>query len=318
MRRDLRARTMKRTSTSRNSKRVVATLSASAACAALLVAAPGASSAPDPAGSTRATAATKAPAATPSLRAYGILVGGTRMATFTTDRPDILDWVRVIKGLKGDTKLIGIDYRVQNGLMYGVGDQGGIYTIKTPPEVVDVEVTKVSQLQIALYGTKFGVDFNPAADRLRVISDNAQNLRHNLGNGTTEEDGILTTPPLPSPTRGVTAAAYTNNDLNGATATTLFDINTTSDQVVIQSPANNGTLAPTGSLTLDAGADAGLDIFSYLTGGKTTSNIAFASLTPYGADPPSFYSVNVFTGEATAIGQFPLDVTDVAIKLGGS
>lgn len=316
MRRDL--RTWKRTTRSRKSTRIVAALSASAACAALLVAAPGASSAPDPAGSTRATTATKTPAATPSLRAFGILVNGTRMATFATDKPDQLDWVKIIKGLKGDTRLIGIDYRVQNGLLYGVGDQGGIYTIKTPPDVPDVVVTKVSQLQVALYGSKFGVDFNPAADRLRVISDNGQNLRHNLGDGSTVEDSILTTPPITAPTRGVTAAAYTNNDLNGATATTLFDVNTTSDQVVIQSPANNGTLAPTGSLTLDAGADSGLDIFSYLTGGKTTSNIAFASLHPYGAETPSFYSVNVFTGEATVIDQFPLDVTDVAIKLGGS
>ncbi|WJV47340.1 DUF4394 domain-containing protein [Streptomyces flavofungini] len=310
MRRDLRTRT--RTTKFKKSTRIVAALSASAACAALLAAAPGAGSATDPA------ASTKAPAATPSLRAFGILGGGTRMATFTTDRPDILDWVRVIKGLKGDTKLIGIDHRVQDGLMYGVGDQGGIYTIKTPPDVVDVVVTKVSQLQVALYGSKFGVDFNPAADRLRVISDNGQNLRHNLNDDSTAEDSVLTTPPIAAPTRGVTAAAYTNNDLNGATATTLFDINTTSDQVVIQSPANNGTLAPTGSLTLDAGADSGLDIFSYLTGGKTTSNIAFASLTPYGASTPSFYSVNVFTGEATVIEQFPLDVTDVTIKLSGS
>jgi hypothetical protein len=59
------------------------------------------------------------------------------------------------------------------------------------------------------------------------------------------EDTTLTTPPATGPARGVTAA-YTNNDLNADTATTLFDINTTTDQVVIQSPANNGTLAPTG------------------------------------------------------------------------
>ncbi|MFE5890258.1 DUF4394 domain-containing protein [Streptomyces sp. NPDC056462] len=257
-------------------------------------------------------------AAAPSLRAFGISGDGTLMATFTTDRPQVLDWVRVVTGLSGDTGLIGIDFRVQDGLMYGVGNKGGIYTIKTPPTTTDVVVTKVSQLQYALHGANFGVDFNPAADRLRVISDNGQNLRHNLNDHSTIQDLNLTTPPIEGTTKGVSAAAYTNNDLNGATATTLVDINTTTDQVVLQSPANNGTLAPTGSLGIDAGINAGMDIYSTLSGGKTVDNAAFASLTPYGAGTPSLYSINVFTGQATSIGQFPLNITDLAISLTGS
>ena len=48
---------------------------------------------------------------------------------------------------------------------------------------------------------------------------------------------------------GLTGAAYTNNDLNQpSTATTLFDIDTTLDQVVIQSPPGNGILVATGKL----------------------------------------------------------------------
>lgn len=258
-----------------------------------------------------------AAAATPSLRAFGITGDGTLMATFTTDRPNVLDWVRVVTGLVGDTKLVGIDFRPQDGLMYGVGEKGGIYTIKTPPATTDVVVTKVSQLQVTLYGTNFDVDFNPAADRLRVISDQGQNLRHNLNDHTTASDATLTTPPAGTAT-GVSAAAYTNNDLNAATVTTLVDINTATDQVVLQSPANNGTLAATGALGIDAGANAGMDIFSYLTNGKTTSVAAFASLTPYGASTPTLYSVNIITGEATAIYQFPLNITDLAITLTGT
>ncbi|MDX2933728.1 DUF4394 domain-containing protein [Streptomyces ipomoeae] len=268
--------------------------------------------------------ASAAPAATPSLRAFGITGDGTLMATFTTDRPNVLNWVRAVTGLSGDTALIGIDFRVQNGLLYGVGNKGGIYTIKIPTGTEDVVVTKVSQLQYTLNGTNFGVDFNPAADRLRVISDNGQNLRHNLNDHTTIQDLNLTTPPTEGTTKGVSAAAYTNNDLNGTTATTLFDINTTSDQVVIQSPANNGTLAPTGSLGIDAGINAGMDIFSTLSNGKTVSNAAFAALAPSGAGTPSLYNINLFTGEATlvatdpAMAKFPLNITDLAISLTGS
>ncbi len=290
-------------------KRIAAAVAVMTTSTALMLSTPGSGS-----------AAAAAPA---GLRAFGITGDGTLMATFTTDRPNVLDWVRDIVGLSGDTALIGIDFRVQNGLMYGVGNKGGIYTIKTPPATADVVITKVSQLQYMLHGTNFGVDFNPAADRLRVISDTGQNLRHNLNDHSTIQDLNLTTPPAEGTTKGVSAAAYTNNDLNGSTGTTLFDINTASDQVVLQSPANNGTLAPTGSLGVDTQINSGMDIYSTLSGGKTVSNAAFATLTPSGATRPSLYNVDLLTGEATlvsdaAASRFPLNITDLAISLTGS
>ncbi len=203
--------------------------------------------------------------------------------------------------------------------MYGVGERGGIYTIKTPTSPGgSVVVTKVSQLQVPLQGTNFDVDFNPAADRLRVISDQGHNLRHNLNDHSTVEDAVLPTPPTLGPTRGVTAAAYTNNDLVGSTGTVLYDIDTTTDNLVIQSPANNGTLSTVGSLGFNAQPNAGLDIYSYLTNGKTTSVAAFASLTPSGASTPTLYSINLVTGEPTPIATFPLNITDLAIIMSGS
>lgn len=251
-------------------------------------------------------------------RAFAISSDGKLMATFYTDTPQVLDWVRLVQGLTcGETRLIGLDFRVQNGLLYGVGEKGCIYTIKFPPAAPDVIVTKVSQLSVPLYGKDFGVDFNPAADRFRVISDYGQNLRHNLGDHVTIEDTILTTPPAGGPTRGVTAAAYTNNDLNPDTATTLFDIGTATDQVLVQAPANNGFLSPTGALGVDTGPIAGFDIYSDLTNGKTTSVSGFAVLNP-AAGPSAFYSVNLLTGAAAKIGDFPLPIGDVAVALDGS
>lgn len=284
-------------------KRLAATVAMISAATALMVGAPGSGS---------------AASAVPSLRAFGITGDGTLMATFTTDKPQVLDWVRLVTGLSGDTKLLGIDHRVQNGLLYGLGDKGGIYTIKTPPATADVVVTKVSQLQVALYGTTFDIDFNPAADRLRVISDYGQNLRHNLNDHTTVADTALNIPPATTAVQGVTAAGYTNNDLVGSTGTTLIDVDTLNDQVVIQSPPNEGNLVTTGLLGFDAGLNAGLDIFSYLTNGKTTSYAAFATLTPYGASTPSLYGVDILTGDTTAIGQFPLNITDLAITISGT
>ncbi|HEU5156617.1 MAG TPA: DUF4394 domain-containing protein [Streptosporangiaceae bacterium] len=240
------------------------------------------------------------------LQAFGITSDGGLMAAFKTDTPQQLDWVRVPTGLVGDTSLIGLDFRVQNNTLYAVGNRGGIYTVSLNVGF-EATLTKVSQLTVALSGSNFGVDFNPAADRLRVISDAGQNLRHDLNTNTTVIDGPLSA-------TGVSAAAYTNNDLHPDTATTLFDINTTTDQVVIQSPPNNGSLAATGSLGVDAGPNAGFDIFSDLSNGKTISNTAFGAFIPSGGSA-TLYTVELLTGAATRVGTFPLAITEVAVSL---
>ncbi|NGN68475.1 DUF4394 domain-containing protein [Streptomyces sp. A7024] len=251
------------------------------------------------------------------LSAVGLTDDG-RLAAFRVGVPEAAKSLGKVSGLKGDQKLIGIDYRVQNNKLYGVGDMGGIYTIAT----AGAEATKVSQLTVALQGKSFGVDFNPAANRLRVISDTGQNLRHNIDDaagapaaGTTATDGNLTNPPVPpAPAQiatGVTAAAYTNNDLAATTATTLFDVDTALDQVSVQSPANAGNLAPTGKLGVDTGPAAGFDIYT----AKDGDNTAFATLDVSGKQ--KLYRVDLLNGQADAVGSFPDRgrIVDLAIAL---
>lgn len=260
-----------------------------------------------------------AAAAGPSLSAFGLVSDGKTMSSFQTNTPGTLNWVADITGFAGsDTRLVGVDIRPKNGVLYGVGNYGGIYTIpNVPGSDSKMHITKVGQLTVALDGVSFGVDFNPAVDRLRIISNTGQNLRHDVDGNSTIKDMPLTLNGAPA--TGVTAAAYTNNDNNTDTATTLFDIDTYNDQVAIQAPANNGTLNPTGKLGVDAGINAGLDIFSDLSGGKTISNAAFATLLPSGGRQ-SFYMVDPLTGATTLVGAFPsiAPVTDVAIKLDAS
>jgi hypothetical protein len=112
--------------------------------------------------------------------------------------------------------------------------------------------TFVNSLTVPLAGTSFGVDFNPAADRLRIVSDTGQNLAHNVNaGGVTAANATLTytAPPATQvPALGVAGAAYTNNDVNQAgTGTTLLDIDTAMDQVVLQSPPATGLLVATGN-----------------------------------------------------------------------
>ncbi|MFF3687367.1 DUF4394 domain-containing protein [Streptomyces sp. NPDC002187] len=241
------------------------------------------------------------------------LTSDQRLVQFPVNRPRDVRPIGAVSGLAPDTALVGIDYRVQDGRLYGVGDLGGIYTLNTST----AQATKVSQLTIPLSGALFGVDFNPAANRLRIISDTGQNLRHNIDDPSaplvTISDGTLTNLTVPPSTAlGVTGAAYTNNDLNPATATTLFDIDTNNDRVAIQSPANAGTLAPTGNLGLDVGPSAGFDIYYWPKSGANQGYAALRSNGSYG-----FYRVDILDGVATNLGAFPSDrqVVDVALPL---
>lgn len=258
-----------------------------------------------------ATDQTPAPAQHRSPTAVG-LTSDQRLVEFDVDKP-AATWARGrISGLAGDTKFVGIDFRVQNEKLYGVGDKGGIYTLSAR-----AKAKKVSQLTVALSGTAFGVDFNPAANRLRVISNTGQNLRHNIDDPaapqTTTVDGTLTNPTTPPSTaRGVTGAAYTNNDLDPATATTLFDLDTMADRISLQSPANAGTLAPVGNLGVDAALNAGFDIhYSRATG----MNHGYATLKTAGTY--RLYAINILTGRATSKGAFPKahQVTDLALPI---
>jgi hypothetical protein len=243
-----------------------------------------------------------------TLRILG-LTADQRLVCFGDRAPEFAVTIGAISGLVGaDTALVGIDFRVQDGNLYGVGNGGGVYRI----DGTSGAATFVNALTVALSGSSFGVDFNPAADRLRVISDTGQNLRHNVNaGGTTVNDTALTNAGAAA--LGVTGAAYTNNDLSASTATTLYDIDAALNQVSIQSPANNGTLAATGMLGFDASSSVGFDIYSTVRDGATVDVEGYAVLTAVADGVTRLYEINLPTGRATERGGFapgnaPIDI----------
>jgi Domain of unknown function (DUF4394) len=243
---------------------------------------------------------------TPRLTILG-LTADQRLVKFNECRPERLRDIGAVSGLvPPDMTLVGIDFRVQDGELYGLGDGGGIYTIDTRT----AEAFKVTELTVDLQGVAFGVDFNPAANALRIISNTGQNLRHPFAGPLqfqTQIDMPLNYTPGTNAT-GVTGAAYTNNDLDADTGTTLFDLDTMLDQVAIQSPPNNGSLVATGLLNVDADATVGFDIYTQLRKGMAVANNAFATLVVRGRT--GFYRVNLLAGTATLIDKFSRDKTD--------
>src|SRR5690606_4591153 len=116
-----------------------------------------------------------------------------------------------------DGRLLGIDVRPADGMLYGVGTDGTIVTI----DPASGEATEKSTLAQMLAGAEEAiVDFNPAADRLRLMSTDGTNFRVNVDTGEVTVDGSMEY--AEEAELGVVAGAYTNS-YAGTEATQLFN-----------------------------------------------------------------------------------------------
>jgi hypothetical protein len=191
-----------------------------------------------------------------------------------------------ISGVGG--KVLGIDVRPADGMLYAVGAGGGIYTV----DLKTGKATMKSKLEMNLKpGSWATVDFNPAADRLRLISNDGTNLRINVDDGKTTKDGDLkfaATDMHKGEKPNVVAGAYTNS-FKGTKETALYDIDATIGALLKQAPPNDGVLNAVGKLGIKADHYA-FDIWSDGAGKNEAWLMAGDTL----------YSVDLATGKATA------------------
>src|SRR4051812_48058714 len=82
--------------------------------------------------------------------------------------------------VKGAGPLAGIDVRPADGMLYGLTADGTIVTI----DVKTGKATMKSKISETLKsGVTASVDFNPVADRLRVMGSDGTSLRVNVDDG---------------------------------------------------------------------------------------------------------------------------------------
>ncbi len=237
--------------------------------------------------------------------AYGLTVD-QRLICFKVNRPSVnATLMRTSELSSPDTALIGIDTRPATGMIYGLGNAGGLYILD--PTADKPEFT--ARLSVALEGKNVGLDFNPTVDRLRIVTDLGQNLRVNVDTGATTVDGFIKTGS--TRTNGVGGVAYTNNDNDASTATTLFDLDTINDQLTTQTPPNDGVLVPVGKLGFQGNSAAAFDIMSTITNGKATDNKGFAALD--GGDV--LFSIDLKTGTATFIDHIGTKLTGLTFEV---
>jgi len=227
------------------------------------------------------------PATAHAATAYA-LTGDNKLVTFDTDTRKAGKAVAV-KGTDG--ALIGIDVRPNDGKLYGVTGSGAIFTI----DPATGAATKVSQLDKKFdHGGRAIVDFNPQADRLRLIGVNGTSFRVDVDKGAVTVDGSLKygekdTNAAKKAT--ATMGAYTNS-MPKAKGTELFNIDTALGNLVLQSPPNDGVLQTRGATGTKFSAKASMDIFL----NASDDNVAYV------LDRGALYTVDLKTGKATKTG----------------
>lgn len=216
----------------------------------------------------------------------GVLMGDGSMAVVDTATKKVTKTMKVT-GTNGP--LVGIDVRPADGMLYGLTADGTLYTI-----AMDGKATMKSKLESMLpSGVIATVDFNPVADRLRVIGSDGTSLRVSVDDGKVMKDGSLKyadSDANKDKKPKVVAGAYTNS-VKGTKETTLFDIDATSGSLVKQAPPNDGILNTVGSLGTK------FDIIAFDIWSDGTKNEAWALV------DGQLWSIDLATGKATSIGK---------------
>ena len=223
---------------------------------------------------------------------YGIDINNF-LVVFASGRPDLISRRVAVTGLQTGEQVEGIDFRPNDGKLYAVGSTSRIYTVDT---LSGVATSVGAAFTPAITGVDAGFDFNPVADRIRIHSDAAQNLRVVP---TTGAIGVVDAQlaytagdPGAGSAPGIAGTAYTNS-VAGATTTTLYAIDATRDVLVIVPNPNDGMLTSIGSLGVNTTTSVGFDI---------SGADAYATLTGTGTTFSALYRINLTTGAATVIG----------------
>jgi hypothetical protein len=192
----------------------------------------------------------------------------------------------------GKATLVGIDVRPADGKLYGVTTEGIIVTIDATTGKWEKKSTISEKLP---QGVTFSVDFNPVADRLRVLTSTGMSLRINVEDGKAIVDGQLKYAEADA-NKGkspkVIAGAYSNS-FAGTKETALYDIDVANATYLRQAPPNDGILNTLGKITVKSNGPIAFDIASDGKGGNTGWLLADGVL----------HSLDIATGATTSVGK---------------
>jgi hypothetical protein len=221
------------------------------------------------------------------------------MLVFGALRPDVIVRRATITGLASGETIVGIDFRPADGKLYALGSASRVYTVDTLTAVATLVGT--TAFTPALAGTTFGVDFNPVPDRIRVHSDQEQDLRLNPATAAVAAVDSALAYAVADAGAGsnpaIAGTAYTNS-VAGATTTILYAIDAARDVLVTLPNPNDGRLVTVGALGVNTTSDVGFDI----AGNNGAAYVTLTTGLGAGGTGSTLFQVNLTTGSLFPVG----------------
>lgn len=249
-----------------------------------------------------------------------------------------------ITGVTAGEVLVAIDVRPQNQQLYALGvnnvtDKATLYLVE-PSNGVATPVGTAGQIAFTTNGTlavdlpdpsavKWGMDFNPANDQLRVVAGGLNfRVNPNTGGGFDGNNGLLVAVTGTNPdgttnggTTTVNSVAHTNSQPNSA-ITTLYTLDDTTNSLYIQNLATNaatqasGQVVTVASVALDflqSSFDIAPGVNAAANNTAVTAGTGFFVAKLAGGTSKA-YSLNLVNAQATLLGDIGLAVRSIAIK----
>jgi hypothetical protein len=279
----------------------------------------------------------------PGVPAIALSATGNQLLRFNTATPGTVTTV-TIDGLTSGETLVGLDARPATGVMYALGvnaaannatlytlDPQGTAGVSTLTAVGTVgaigfvtEAGAVVDLPDATVG--YGFDFNPTADRIRVVTGNGLNFRVNPNDGqpvdaNTGVAGNQLDIGINGPATGASGTAYTNSfgqTLSATGVTTQYTLDAAGNNLYIQTPPNSGTQTNRLPITLNGAALDFTDVNAFdidptvqvsAAGAAAAAGRGYAALTVGGAT--GLYAIDLPTGQAVFVGAISTGTTGV-------
>ncbi len=258
------------------------------------------------------------------------ILDGANLRTAPLASPAAISAPLPITGVTAGETLVSIDVRPQNQQLYALGVNAAANTATLyclSPKTGFAGVVGSGSFSFTTDGVipvdfpdpatvGWDIDFNPAADRLRVVAGSLNfRLDPNTGLGVDGNNGGAvgtgTNPdgPINGGTTTVSATAYTNNQPNNGNVTTQYTLDSSSNSIFIQNPPNSGTqtlglTVTLGGGPLDFSTIVGFDIPAGVnapaTNAAVTTGSGFALMNVGGVT--GLYSLNLVNGQATFLG----------------
>ncbi len=265
---------------------------------------------------------------------YGVSASN-RLVSFKANDPGRLLSSVPISNLTGGETISAIDFRPATGELFALTSTNRALRIN-PANGQGTVVGATLDTSLFDDGVSVGLDFNPTVDRLRIVNSTNDNLRFNpvtsaIVDGDTVTGGTQADTDLVyietdanfSVDPNITGSAYDRNDNNAATATTLFSIDSSLNNLVRQGAVdgatgdaaggggpNGGLLTTLGSLGVDPTDVVGFDISGAGSGGN---GAALAVMQIQGESVSKLYQINTIAG----LSNQPIGMASLVGTVGG-